>query len=809
MNGLARTAVLVALAAAAVVAGVVVWLLIPSGALREAKSAGDPDDASPSTPLAAARAASRAIAPKALSESEPVEGAASSRGLPLEIEVIAPTGRPAAKARLALVRDEKVLGAGTTGDDGLASFAAGTGEADLWVVLTGVPVFHAKIPLEAGRRRIDLPPGVRISGRVEVNDAAPRETVRLWANNPDVPAVDVDAWSAMNGDDATTFSTTSSGDFELLGLREGSEWSLNARTPGFRVDEILVGGAVVNAVKAPAHDVVIKCTRHPVVRGRVVAGEPRAPVPGAHCEVSLTGPTMTQTIARGAAEDGTFEFAIGNMFKPDFVVARFEITVRAPNDLGKTVVLDPAPDRDTDLGDVVIPAGRTIRYLARDAAGAPIAGAFARTRSNVDPATRTDAQGLGTILVPADASFFLVGALKYDIARVLIPAPLPDPLSVVLEPNAGIEVHVSAKVQPKVRVECEADQPFSRDDDETGNDPIHMAAGASGYESASFGGGDSEVSFLCSPENRVVIVGLKPGVPLTVSAIDSLDQTQASSSVTLARGEWKTVELAVTKVPRTIRGRVRDSSGQPLEGAEAQIRLEPEKGSEWRNSRTSAETDASGKFLISGVYDAVVDFSVQKKGYAPIVQHALSVPAEGLELDLTLNRGARITVRVVDAASAPIPKLDVTVQIGHLTVRGVEEVTPGSYVLADLAPDAQATVRVIWAQRSWPRDVRVKDGQVETITMPKAGKILVDYSGIGEGPFWLALKGAGESTGQNAGNIPRVQAGSPRVHEIGPVVAGEYEAVLRNYDATTPEPAVPQSVTVRPGEATRLVFHKR
>ena len=115
-------------------------------------------------------------------ESEPAEGAASSRGA-LEIEVIGPKGAPASNARLVLTRGKDVLGAATTDEHGVATLRAGEGEAGILIVPERAPRYETTISIAPGRRRIELPAGVSISGRVEVDGAPPKDAVRLWADS--------------------------------------------------------------------------------------------------------------------------------------------------------------------------------------------------------------------------------------------------------------------------------------------------------------------------------------------------------------------------------------------------------------------------------------------------------------------------------------------------------------------------------------------------------------------------------------------------------------------------------------------------
>ena len=373
----------------AIAAAVVVWLLLPSGGSRcgargrRARSRGAGPVAGHSATLGAP--ATRAIAPTPFSESEPVEGADRAAALSLEIEVITPEGGPAANARLALVREEKLLGVGTTNAAGVAALQAGEGEAQLSVVSEGAGIQRTTVSIEPGRRRVKLPPGAAITGRIEIRGPPPLEPIEIQAF----------LYSGSEGSDVEKkafrdlirprLKQSPGGNFELRGLEPGSVWTVHCWHPvGFRVDDV----------------------------------------------------------------DGT-------------PVVHAELTLVDPGALSKRVIrFDPAPTEDLDLGEVEIPAVRTLEYLVTDPAGAPIEGAYARLRPYVDPSTRTDAQGRGRIEIGPEYSRVIFGALRFAVVEVPIPKDGPDPLRVVLEPTAGLEVRIvstEGPVHKSVRLRLESE----------------------------------------------------------------------------------------------------------------------------------------------------------------------------------------------------------------------------------------------------------------------------------------------------------------------------------------------------------------
>ena len=624
------------------------------------------------------------------------------------------------------------------------------------------------------------------------------------------------AYDALEGEVTPKVTVFPSGQFELLGLAKDSEWTFTPATEGYRRDEILLDDKPVAALIAPAAGVVIKLTRMPVIRGRVVSGDPPVPVPKAICSLAASWSTGGVTMSKQAGDDGRFAFSAGY---ERVKLAIIEVTVRGPNQVGsKKVTLDPAPEKDVDLGDVEVPSARTVAYVVRDVAGAPIEGALARFEWRVERSTRTDAQGRGSVRIGPDVRKIFIGALHYEVAEVEVPEQAsPDPLPVVLGPATGLEVRVVAAEgavhsSVRVRLASEIEKLFPGVGEPTGNDPLVVELGGSSNEMGSWSPEGSEFIFSPAKEGHYAISGVQSGVPINVDAVDATHHVLAGVVVTLGAGEWKAVELKVTKVPRSLRGRVRDAAGKPIFGAMAEIDSDADSAGArlpWtmESNKLTGATDDQGRFALSGIFTNPVHFGVTKEGYAPIVQRNLVLPAEGVELDLRMQAGCRITAKVLETGGAPLPELQIWAEVPGYPLFHGDEKDRGTYVFADLPCDASATISFDHAGRKWKRDVIVKDGYVETITLPRLGKLVVDYSAIGEGPYTLVLAPAMAGEPELAWTT-QAPGGAARVLEVSSAPAGEYQATLRELTIKTPGPMVgaPQPVTVLGGETVRIVF---
>src|SRR5262249_1097667 len=145
--------------------------------------------------------------------------------------------------------------------------------------------------------------------------------------------------------------------------------------------------------------------------------------------------------------------------------------------------------------------------------------------------------------------------------------------------------------------------------------------------------GEGEASWFFSAfHDRTIVSGLVPGMPLRLAAVDALDHPLAMADVTLAPGEWRTLELAVTKAARSLRGRLGNAAGEPV--AAALVTLDSRRDgagsrSMWEDSRRiEVDTDLEGRFVLSGLYDGVVHLGVLKAGYVPLIRRDFVLPPE-------------------------------------------------------------------------------------------------------------------------------------------------------------------------------------
>ena len=286
---------------------------------------------------------------------------------------------------------------------------------------------------------------------------------------------------------------------------------------------------------------------------------------------------------------------------------------------------------------------------------------------------------------------------------------MPDVLRVVLQPAAGLEIQVrTPEGTPadvvRVRVSAKISRLWSAGEG-VGPHAITIAAGATKTSYGSSGPLGVVFWFPVPADGRVVASGLKPGVPITIGVFDQLDHELAGTTVTLAAGEWRTVELRVTQPARTLKGRVRDAAGRPVADARVSIGKDPEDiGSRCTGAPPiNAQTDADGRFLLAGLFEGRVHLAVNKNGWVPLVRKDLELPPEDADLDLVLETGFTVTVKVVGADGQPVKDLDVSVSAPGYPDWCQDKKSPGVYAFTDFPKDTTAKISLQWAAKTFTR----------------------------------------------------------------------------------------------------------
>ncbi len=258
------------------------------------------------------------------------------------------------------------------------------------------------------------------------------------------------------------------------------------------------------------------------------------------------------------------------------------------------------------IGSIELPDIMRIIVTVRDSQGMPIAGAGAVVRQRVG-SQRSDLEGvLDMGAVPCGTKSILVGALGHQPQAIDIPpGPSPIHLTAILEKAPVIVVGLAG---PQTILAQDAFLLVSgdhiRDDSKY---PVWRTSrldenlGASLNPSALSENEDTE-SLLKRRlgETEFFVSSLKPGAPVSLQLVsDGFFRFPLSDVVQVdvpLEGKKKVV-MAVSKQPKsiTIRGRIIDSNGRPVDGARAGLRIE---GSQ---SLLSVFANSQGFFCIRNV----------------------------------------------------------------------------------------------------------------------------------------------------------------------------------------------------------------
>ena len=192
----------------------------------------------------------------------------------------------------------------------------------------------------------------------------------------------------------------------------------------------------------------------------------------------------------------------------------------------------------------------------------------------------------------------------------------------------------------------------------------------------------------------------------------------------LARGERREFDVTVTTTLRTLAGWVRARSGTPVEGATVSI-VNPER--EFSSSGT--EADSEGSFRLEGIAASTITLQVFAKGFAPLVLHDWPVPEDPVEL--LLDVGNTVTVRVVGPDEMPVPTFDLTARVpGSSKTLRSKKVEPGLYSLENL-PDEEVNLKVRVGGRTFERLHNPRDPEAR-FDVPASSPLLVRLEGLPE-----------------------------------------------------------------------------
>ena len=656
-------------AAAALAAGV--FLIWPNA---EPPPARETDTVSGAAASSAATAAAGPAAEASATELQRTAGAAPEPRC--EVLVVGDDGAPVRDAAVHLWRVDEIESELRTDEHGRCSLEPSPNACMVLVCADGHFPHRAQLTHCRGEQRIELPAGESITGTLLVDGAVPRRSWGLWVDP--VPLDDAVPDRVRKRLRTWRVPTAADGSFALRGLPTGWRGGLYLPRPLWLLPES--GGTPDNhssvAVDAATHDLRIATTQLPTMQWRVVWDDDGSPVVEprgmAHCEFADGSSSPSMGVSGDRDGNLVTGFYTGQDTRyllwcdPAKRPAIQSVTVRVHadgSDGSRDFVFTQQQIESSTPHVLRLARAKVTHFVAIDEAGAPIAGARIAASAISEP---TGADGRGSFAGTA-GDVQSIGAPEHRVGpcapRAAAAGTADDPLVFVLPRSNAVHLRVvgaDGKPPPHVRVELRSDAAVFTD------------GGLSSFLAQELGSPvwGSNATVVTLPDGtktyqdcvniverlvdgRATVRSFVPGQPCAVVALDPMHRELARTTFTTppANGEIA-VDLLVPGTAREFRGRIVDAAGNGL--AKATVELGPP-GEE--NQREQALTDATGTFVVRGVYATeALRLKIDAPGF---VAQQLDVPplrSEDGDTERTfrLQPGLAVTVRVVDESGAPV-----------------------------------------------------------------------------------------------------------------------------------------------------------
>lgn len=467
-----------------------------------------------------------------------------------------------------------------------------------------------------------------------------------------------------------TLPVDATGTFCFQGL--AADWSGALRGPtGTTLREAQGLGAVEDEslllLGEPVSGLVLELALPRHVLGRVLLDG--SPAPGRRIVANRVGervPAVERAVVTGT--DGRFDLPVrllGSERAQPLQIAVFD-AFGCP--LEQTFEL-PAGEAPHDLGDLVLAAGRTVRVVDTSERLVPRAEVVVQGSGRQLVRQRADADGRVRFpSLPRDATEVVVHATGFATVRRSWPAT--GDVTVVLEPCASLVVSVVAadgapSLAHALRVTAE-------------RAPFRLMEGIPARSQARF------EATLALEDGEAVLTDLLPGVPLRLEAVDELGAVLGGRDVVTPPGaRTEPVVVTTTLRPRRLVGLVTDESGRAVSRARVHVEV--------TGFARHARSDAAGRFeltLPAGLQD--VHAEVLHPAFVAW-HHDGPIADDGLRV--SLRRGRRLVVSVLQANGAPLDGVPVLAELEGDEGGLADGVGAGSYVFANL-PRASGSVFV-------------------------------------------------------------------------------------------------------------------
>lgn len=636
-----RVLIVAALAAFALVGGLVYWLVAPSDGESSLESEAFSIDAAPaSDPLARGdehenRTDASTTPPETTPKNPPAAGVA------FVVRVLGTNRQPLAGAVLTMPERSALRGSWTTDAAGEAKFDY---EMDGRIVMLktddgrtvprflepqrGVAVLYGGAP---------MPPPF---GRVVLNGRPASEpiTIRMFESHPTVSSSEneLEAVTAENGRFAFKMSPTN---FARLRV-DGSYFDIH-------------GQAFQREIDASTGELVLELMRGPTITGRVVREPDLLPAKNVDVRLSARGDEPIATMTDG---EGRFRLQATRWIKAG------QVTISDRDDATVRVALPPDIKLDHDVGEIVLRLRKRIDLRVYGPDGRPIRGAVAAWREDPDIVSKpTDDSGTTEIEPLFGARELVVGAFGFK-AMVIAGDPTGWNSDLVANLETSAIVHVTIKnSDPKLTpiFPLTISTSGSIRTPERGSmfspGPLPSAVAAALFSKPDdVGVGQAQVIVGVAIRDEIAFSGLVVGGLIRLSLEDQLGTLKMEQTVVPGPSgrhdvvfeitqplQQLIVQVSATDRPRVAKARVRLSLG-PLE------------------TRTPWQmTDESGRVEFA-VLAGRVRIDVAHNDYLEVVQESCRLTGDQTIKEIKLDSKRDLTITVVDDDGTPISDAQVS-----------------------------------------------------------------------------------------------------------------------------------------------------
>jgi hypothetical protein len=582
----------------------------------------------------------------------------------LQVQVVDHAGHPVANVRVLPWVGAYLGEEGFTDDAGFVSLEPLSGYGGLAIVAPNRIAEFAPMTLGADVVTIVLQKGQTITGQVNFPvkkaQSIPKEISLLGPSGEYLPSLPFSVSYALEEleifQGGCDLPLDEEGRFHVEGIYQGWDSSIFFYPEG--VVQLVEGdvesdedwGESIILTSATEH-VVMDFIAMPRVSGRLLTVRDGAPIEDAIIDVEIEIKGFDEPLSAFAFNDadgsfeGFLELPEGEMLqawrngtlalKPSSAILIVE-TFDRPSGIEFEFDLT---DRQNpfDFGDIHMEQEGTFGVRVVDAQGAPVANAAVDADAIGE---HTDEAGYVLVLPGEEPETMIVGAPGYRTTSFPLPGQLEEITEVVLEKDTNLVIswqlpkHVDLDDLVLSISNPDGETILRREMQLMREARIRFGYGISWRHERNEADAEPQSDFeywLSTGINEVHAWGFEANVPLEISLLDQLgNQILKTQTIELKEQEHRTVEMEVNFIPRVLRGRVVDEDGATITEGELFF-------GDLEGDYEAAYMTEAGDFEITGLATEKLDLVIVVDGFDDVVLEELSVPADGMPIDVVMK----------------------------------------------------------------------------------------------------------------------------------------------------------------------------